>query len=70
MHALLQNEGREDGEGDNMKQIAPSFNEVKAWEQPIVPKTDTVYLDLIPGKPGSTDTLLYALSLLTEFFVV
>ena len=32
-----------------------------AWEQPVVEKTNTVYLELIPGKSDLIDTLLYAL---------
>ena len=40
------------------------------WEQPVVEKTNTVYLELIPGKPDSIDTLVYALDKIHELFVI
>ena len=69
VHALLQMEGRSNAEDGSSIQTVPTFKEVMAWELPVVPKTDTVYLELIPGKPDTLDTLLYALSLLKELFV-
>ena len=48
----------------------PSFKEMIVWEQPVVEKTNTMYLELIPVKTDSIDMLVYALDKIYEFFVI
>ena len=55
---------------DGYTQCIPSFKEMMVWKQPVVEKTNTMYLELIPGKLDSTDTLAYALDKIHEFFVI
>ena len=49
-------------------QVVHSFKDVTAWEQPVVKKTNTVYLELIPGKLDTLGTALYALVIIHHFF--
>ena len=67
-HALLQLEGQYKDE-DNIRQLIPSFKETLAWGEPITEKSNTAYLELIPGPPDNVETILYALSLVKELFV-
>ena len=55
---------------DGYTQYIPSFKEIMAWEQPVVEKTNIMYLELIPGKLDSVDMLVYALDKIHEFFVI
>ena len=41
-----------------------------AWEQPVVEKTNTIYLELILGKPDSIDMPVYPLDKMYEIFVI
>ena len=54
-HALLQMAGVTDFDGKVVQSI-PSLKEVEAWAQPIMGKTQTAYLDLIPGKPDTLES--------------
>ena len=58
--------GVKDVDGKVVQSI-PSLKEVEA--QPIMGKTQIVYLDLIPGKPDTLVTLLYTISLIREMFI-
>lgn len=46
-----------------------SFKGTVAWDQPIVERIYTVYLELIAVKPDHIDTSLYALNLRKKIFV-
>lgn len=58
-HALIQLKCNMEKDG-NHSQIMPSFKKVTAWQQPVVERTNTVYLELIPSKPSTLGTALYA----------
>ena len=68
-HTLLQIEGSNNSDIDDPKQCIPSFKEILAWGEKKVEKTNTVYLELIPGKPDNIDTIQYALTLIKELFI-
>ena len=53
----------------NGNQVIPSLKEVLAWDGEFTLETNSIYLELIPDKPDSKDTLLYALDLIEKLFV-
>ena len=55
---------------DGYTQYITLFKEMIAWEQPVVKKTNTIYLELITGKPDLIDILVYALDKIHELFVI
>ena len=55
---------------DGYTQCITLFKEMIAWEQPVVKKTNTIYLELITGKPDLIDTLVYALDKIHELLVI
>ena len=69
LHAMLQLNGSFET-NDGYTQRIPSFKEMMALEQPVVEKTNTMYLELIPGKPDLIDTLVYAPDKIHELFVI
>ena len=60
IHALLQMKGSNEDNG-RYEQIVPLVKETYSWEQPVIEKTNTVCRELIPGKPDSIETVLYAI---------
>ena len=53
------------------KQVLPSLKEVTAWgDVKNMKETSTIYLELIPEKPNSKDTLLHALFKIEDLFVL
>ena len=70
LYAMLQLNGSFEMNDGYTQQCIPSFKEMMAWEQPVVEKTNTMYLELIPGMPDSIDTLAYALDKIHELFVI
>ena len=69
LHTFLQKKYNME-EDENKSQTVPSFKEVTGWEQPVVKKTNTIYLELIQGKPKTLDTALYALEIMHKLFVL
>ena len=57
-------------ESDLVRQVVPSLKEVINWtnEHPTL-KTNTIYLEVIPGKPDNKDTIMYALNRLEDLFI-
>ena len=55
---------------DGYTQCIPSFKEMMAWEQPVVKKTNIMYLKLITDKPGLIDMLVYALDKIHKLLVI
>ena len=70
IHTLIQIKGSNEGVG-KYAQIVPPFKETYSWEEPVIEKTNTVYLELVPGKPDTTETVLYVNRIykIKEFFV-
>ena len=68
IHVFVQIKGSNEDDG-KYKQIFPPFKETYSWEQPVIEKTNTVYLELIPGKPDTIGTVLYAIAKIKELFV-
>ena len=68
IHALVQIKGSNEDDG-RCEQIFPPFKETYSWEQPVIEKTNTVYLELIPGKPDTVEIMLYAIVKIKELFV-
>ena len=54
---------------DGENQVVPSLKEVMAWSAETARATTTVYLELVPLRPDSVDTVLYALDRLKELFI-
>ena len=69
LHAMLQLNGSFET-NDGYTQCIPSFKEMMAWEQPVVKKTNIMYLKLITDKPGLIDMLVYALDKIHKLLVI
>ena len=69
LHPMLQLNGIFET-NDGYTQYITLFKEMIAWEQPVVKKTNTIYLELITGKPDLIDILVYALDKIHELFVI
>ena len=70
IHTLIQIKGSNEGVG-KYAQIVPPFKETYSWEEPVIEKANTVYLELVPGKPDTIETVLYVNRIykIKEFFV-
>ena len=67
IHTLVQIKGSNE-EHDKYEQIVPPFKEIYSWEQPVIEKTSTVYLERILGKPDTIETV-YMIDKIKELFV-
>ena len=68
VEALVQIKGSNEDDG-KYEQIVPPFKEIYSWEEPVIEKTNTVFLELIPGKPDITETVLYEIGKIKELFI-
>ena len=51
------------------QQAVPALKEILAWDSVEVEPTNSIYLELIPEKTDSKDTILYAISLIEDLFI-
>ena len=68
IHALVQIKDSNEDDG-KYEQIVLPFKETYSWEQPVIEKTNTVYLELIPDKSDTIKTVLHAIGKIKELFV-
>ena len=66
IHTLVQIKGGNE-EHDKYEQIVPPFKEIYSWEQPVIEKSSTVYLERILGKADTTENV-YVIGKIKEFF--